>query len=186
MLAELQMKKDQHKAGDRVNIIHCSYHDLQKAGAKKYDHIISNFGGLNCTDQLEEVLLQFGPLLKKDGKVTLMIMPKISQWELIMALKGKFKTAFRRFRKHTLAHVAGQHFFCYYYSPGMIKKTLKHDFETLSLKGVCITVPPEYYINFVERYPKTFSILKKIDKAIGTVFPFTYCCDHFLITLQKK
>jgi ubiquinone/menaquinone biosynthesis C-methylase UbiE len=186
MLEQLDKKINEKDMKVNINTLHCSFHDLYKIKNKNFDHIVSNFGGLNCTDNLKDVLQQLSPLLNKNGKVTLVIMPKICPWELVMIFKGKFKTAFRRFKKHTPAHIEGVHFLCYYYNPNYIINTLKKEFRVLTLKGIFITVPPEFYANFVERYPKLFSTLSKIDKAICKYFPFTYICDHYIITLQKK
>jgi hypothetical protein len=135
---------------------------------------------------LDKVLGQFNDHLNSKGKVTLVIMPRISPWELIMALKGKFKTAFRRFKKSTPAHVEGVHFSVYYYNPGYVIKRLKNDFNVLTLRGAYFAVPPDFYHNFVERYPKMYRFLKRVESRLGMVFPFTHCCDHYLITLQKK
>lgn len=186
MLDQVQSKILTHHLENRIKTQLCSFHEIHKIQEKKFDHIISNFGGLNCTDKLEDVLSQFTPLLNKNGKVTLMIMPKICPWELIQIFKGKFKTAFRRFRKSTPAHIEGHFFECYYYNPGFVIRRLKKDFRLLGLKGVCIFVPPEFYQNFVERYPRLFIFLCKIDNTICSFFPFTYCCDHFMITFEKR
>ena len=185
MLVELNRKIQATVFEKNITTLRCSFHDIDTIKNKKFDHIISNFGGLNCTDNLKDVLQKFEPLLNNHGKVTLMIMPKVCPWEIIMLFKGKFKTAFRRFKKSTPAHIEGVNFFCYYYNPGYVKKVLKNDFKILSLNGVFITVPPEFYQNFVERYPKLFLILSKIDSKISKFFPFTHCCDHYLITLEK-
>jgi ubiquinone/menaquinone biosynthesis C-methylase UbiE len=186
MLAQLDRKIQNTALGKSIRTRRCSFHDIHTIAPEKFDHILSNFGGLNCTDNLRDVLEQFSPLLNDRGKVTLMVMPKICPWELVMMFKGKFKTAFRRFKKNTPAHIEGVHFFCYYYNPGYIKAALEKDFDVITLKGIFITVPPEFYQNFVERYPKLFSLLCKIDSILCRVFPFTYCCDHYMITLQKK
>ena len=115
-----------------------------------------------------------------------MIMPRICPWEIMMALKGKVKTAFRRFRRRAPAHIEGQNFFCYYHNPGKVIHALGESYEVLTLRGICITVPPEFYLNFAERYPRLFGFLKKKDAAISGHFPFNRCGDHYLITLQKK
>ena len=169
-----------------IKTLRCSFHDVGKLNEGKFDAIISNFGGLNCTDDLPSVLRQFNSVLNPGGTVTLMIMPKVCPWELLMVFKGKFRTAFRRFKHGTPAQVEGVHFNCFYYNPGVIKKALGPHFKTISLRGVCITVPPEFYQRFDERYPRVFKLLKRVDNRIGSYFPFTYCCDHFLITLKKK
>lgn len=186
MLAQLDRKVVEKNLGGQIKTFRCSFHEIHKIQNKKFDHIISNFGGLNCTDNLKDVLIQLAPLLNDSGKITLMVMPKICPWELIMAFKGNFKTAFRRFKKNTPAHIEGVHFLCYYYNPSYITHVLKRDFDLLTLKGIFITVPPEFYENFVDRYPRLFKILSRIDKAICSVFPFTSWCDHYMITLQKK
>jgi ubiquinone/menaquinone biosynthesis C-methylase UbiE len=114
MLEQLDKKINEKGIKGDIKTLHCSFHNLHKIKNKNFDHIVSNFGGLNCTDNLEDVLQQLSPLLNENGKVTLVIMPKICPWELIMSLKGKFKTAFRRFKKHTPAHIEGVSFLCYY------------------------------------------------------------------------
>lgn len=186
MLAQLNHKVQQQHLEERITTQRCSFLALDQLGDKRFDYIISNFGGLNCTDDLDKVLLQFKEHLTENGKVTLVIMPKISPWELIMALKGNFKTAFRRFRKHTPAHVEGVHFSVYYYNPSYVIRTLKKDFNVLTVKGVYFAVPPDFYQNFVERYPKMYRFFKAVENKLGNWFPFTYCCDHYMITLQKK
>lgn len=186
MLARLDDKIAQQETPLRIATKKCSFSDLHLLGDRKFDYIISNFGGLNCTADLEQVLAQFDALLNPGGKVTLVLMPKVCPWELVMALKGDFKTAFRRFRKDTPAHVEGTSFACYYYNPGYVIKALKQQFTLLTLKGIYITVPPEFYQGFVERYPKCYKLLRSVDRAIADYFPFNRTCDHYLITLQKK
>lgn len=186
MLAQLDQKLAENGLDGQIHTQRCSFHDLNSLRPQTFDHIISNFGGLNCTDRLDEVLRQMAPLLNPSGKITLMIMPKVTPWELILLFKGKFKTAFRRFKKSTPAHIEGVHFLCYYYNPGYVLRTLKKEFRLLTLKGIFITVPPEFYENFVERYPRLFKILSAVDQSICRFFPFTHCCDHYLITLEKK
>lgn len=186
MIDRLTEKLESTATEGRIEAQRLSYHQLDRLPAgQKFDHIISNFGGLNCTDDLADVLRQFSGLLNEGGKVTLMIMPRVCPWELLMAFKGKFRTAFRRFRKKTPAHIEGVHFLCYYYNPRYVIKSLQHDFKVVTLKGVFITVPPEFYQNFVERYPRLFRLLSSIDAKISRLYPFTQWCDHYLITLEK-
>jgi len=186
MLARLEEKINASPLEGSVEPMLLSYHDIHQLRGKQFDYIISNFGGLNCTKNLDDVLFQLSPLLRDKGKVTMVIMPKISLWDLLMVFKGKFRTAFRRFGKHSAANIEGVRFSCYYYNPSYVIKSLSKDFKLSALKGIFIAVPPEFMINFVNRNPKLFSVLSRIEKAICSFFPFTYCCDHYLITLEKK
>ncbi len=186
MIGQLNEKIIQFHLEEKISAQICSFHDIDRLGNRKFDHIISNFGGLNCTDHLKDVLGKMSALLKPGGKVSLMIMPKISPWELVQIFKGDFKTAFRRFKKKTPAHIEGHFFYCYYYNAAYVKRALKKDFSVLRLQGVSVFVPPEFFSNFVERYPRLFAVLKSLESALGNYFPFNRCCDHYLITLQKK
>lgn len=163
-----------------------SYHNIDELSGRTFDHVFSNFGGLNCTPDLADVLHKIPALLKKNGIATLVIMPRICPWELLMVLKGKFRTAFRRVSGKTVARVEGVPFYCYYYSPGYVKRHLRAQMEVVEIRGIYITVPPEFYAGFVERYPRLYRVLRRIDQAIGGTFPFNRCCDHFMITLRKR
>ena len=179
-------EKRERSAGARVEAMQLSYHDLAKLQGRKFDHIVSNFGGLNCTGNLAQVLELLPGLLRRGGRVTLVIMPKVCPWELMMLMKGKFRTAFRRLRKQTIAHVEGVRFNSYYYNPSFVKRRLRKSMRVLTLRGIFITVPPEFYSGFVERYPRLYRFLCKTDRLIGSVYPFNRWCDHFMITLEKK
>lgn len=187
MLQQLTHKVNTQQLQDHIEVQQCDFEQLERLQPRKFDHIYSNFSGLNCTQHLDKVLQSFRPLLNPGGKVSLVIMPRVCPWENIMALKGKWQTAFRRFRKNgTMAHIEGVHFKTWYYNPSYVINTLKSDFNVLSLRGICITVPPPFIENFVERYPRWFSVLKSIDQRIAHLFPFTYCCDQYMITLELK
>ncbi len=186
MIYTLKKKIKNQQLENNIQTQLCSFNELDKLGNRKFDYIISNFGGLNCTKNLYEVLQQFKAHLKENGKATLVIMPKISPWELIMALKGDFKTAFRRFKKNAKAHIEGVHFSVYYYNPYRIIRQLKKDFDVQTLKGIYFAVPPEFYQRFVERYPRTYRFLQRVENSLSNHFPFNRCCDHYLITFQKR
>jgi ubiquinone/menaquinone biosynthesis C-methylase UbiE len=184
MIERLNEKAGHSNLKVRTSVL--SYHDISQLKDQKFDHIVSNFGGLNCTNELGKVLEQLPGLLNPGGKITLVIMPRVCPWELVMAFKGDFKTAFRRFKNGTPAYVEGVKFLCYYYNPFYVKKYLSESMKMLSLQGIYITVPPEFFRGFVERYPRTYKFLSKIDRAISRTWPFNRTCDHFMITMQLR
>lgn len=174
---------------DRVSFETCSFTQLdrlQKRGP--FDHIFSNFGGLNCTGELQKVLLSFDNLLKPGGKVTLVIIPGFCLWETLLVFKGKFKTAFRRFfsSKGRTAHIEGAYFKCYYYNPSFIINTLQQSYKVLSLEGLCTLVPPSYIEGFAEKHPKAYNFLKNKEDKLKDKWPWKYMGDYFIISLQKK
>ncbi|MEO6540403.1 MAG: class I SAM-dependent methyltransferase [Ferruginibacter sp.] len=166
--------------------------DLRRATCgqqkKEYDLVFSNFAGLNCTGELDNVLHSLAPLLKAGGIATLVILPKFCLWEFLLLFKGKFKTAFRRLfsRNGVTAHIEGTFFTCWYYNPSYVIKHLKNDFDLLDLEGLCTLVPPSYMERFAEKHPKTFSYLRVKENKWKRKWPWKYIGDYYIITLQKK
>lgn len=174
---------------DKVSFELCSFTQLEKLKDKgPYDIIFSNFAGLNCTNELGKVLRSFPALLKREGIITLVLLPKFCLWETSLFLKGKFKTAFRRFfsTRGRSAHVEGEYFRCWYYNPAAIKKHLEKEFNVLALEGLCTLVPPSYIENFSEKYPKTFDALKGKEDKWKAKWPWRSIGDYYIISLKKK
>ena len=153
-----------------------------------YDLIFSNFAGLNCTGELDKVLDSFAPLLKQNGIVTLVVMPRFCLWETLLLFKGRFKNAFRRFNssKGVTANVEGVNFLCWYYSPLYIEKAMEQNFELLSVEGLCSIVPPSYFESFPIKFPWLYKQLVKMENK----FKRTWFCrntgDYFIVSLKKK
>lgn len=174
---------------DHISFETCSFTQLNQLKQKgPYDHIFSNFGGLNCTGELDKVLLSFDALLKPGGKVTLVIISPFCLWETLLVFKGKFKTAFRRLfsSKGRLAHVEGAYFKCFYYNKSFIINNLQRSFKVLGVEGLCTIVPPSYIEGFAEKHPKAYKFLKNKEDKLKSAWPWKYMGDYFIISLEKK
>ncbi len=189
MQQQLRDKVIQHQLHYVVSNELCSYtqlHQLRNKGP--YDLIFSNFAGLNCTEELDKVLQSFSPLLKPGGLVTLVVLPKFCLWETLLVLKGKFKTALRRFfsSRGQTAHVEGVYFKCWYYSPSYIRKQLRADFTMLSTEGLCTIVPPSYIEGFAEKYPVLYRKMTRLEDKWKGAWPWRSMGDYYIISLQKR
>ncbi|MDN3583235.1 class I SAM-dependent methyltransferase [Mucilaginibacter flavus] len=187
MQGVLSQKSEPYR--DLISFETCSYTQLdQLKNQGPYDYIFSNFGGLNCTGELEKVLLSFDTLLKPGGKVAMVIIPPFCLWETLLIFKGKFKTATRRFfaGKGRTAHIEGSYFKCFYYKPSFIINTLHKSFNVLGVEGLCTIVPPSYIEGFAEKHPKAYSFLKAKEDRLKSSWPWKYMGDYFVISLQKR
>jgi ubiquinone/menaquinone biosynthesis C-methylase UbiE len=167
----------------------CSFTNLAALKDKgPFDLIFSNFAGLNCSGELDQILLSFPPLLKPGGLVVLTLMPGFCLWETLLAFRGQFKTAFRRLFSHhgVSAHIEGVHFTCWYYPPSYITRTLRTGFRTLQLQGLCTLVPPSYLEGFPARFPRTYALLVALEKRWKSSWPWKFIGDYYIIALQKK
>src|SRR5215203_927085 len=175
MQGKLGEKIHQNKLQAQITQELCSFTVLQDLENKgPYDLVFSNFAGLNCTGELDKVLHSLSPLLKPNGLVTLVILPKFCLWESLLFFKGKFKTAFRRFfsKKGVKAHVEGEYFTCWYYDPSYIIKNMKGSYKILSVEGLCTLVPPSYLENFPAKRPSLFNWLRNKENKWKSKWPW--------------
>jgi ubiquinone/menaquinone biosynthesis C-methylase UbiE len=189
MMEKLKEKISNHHLQSQVSNEVISFTELNRLFNKgPYDLIFSNFAGLNCTNELNKVLGSFSSLLKPNGVVTLVILPKFCLWEFLLLFKGKFRIAFRRFfsRNGRKAHIEGHFFKCWYYNPSFITRHLKKDFDLLSIEGLCTLVPPSYMENFAGKRSRLFESLKMKEERWKNKWPWKFIGDYYIISLRKK
>jgi ubiquinone/menaquinone biosynthesis C-methylase UbiE len=188
MLQVLNEKKNSSPFKDNLTTERCSFEHLEELKEKgPYDHLFSNFAGLNCTDRLDKVLQSFAPLVKPGGYITLVILPRFCLWETLLFLKGKFRTAFRRFsgKKGAMAHIEGKYFRCWYYSPKYVKQHLLPAFRFHSQEALCSLVPPSYLEAFDKKYPRSYRFLVKKEERLKEKWPWKNIGDYYIISFQK-
>jgi ubiquinone/menaquinone biosynthesis C-methylase UbiE len=186
MIARMEAKRLAHP-GSLVEVKACSFLKLDRLDGRRFDHVFSNFGGLNCTAHLDQVLRGIDGVLRPGGTCALVIMPRFSPWETLAALKGNFSLAFRRWRrKGTLAHLEGVGFLCHYYSPRYVRKHLGEGYTVLEQRALSLAAPPPHMERFPSRWPRLFRVLERIEEAIAHRWPFRAWGDHYLIILRKK
>jgi ubiquinone/menaquinone biosynthesis C-methylase UbiE len=163
----------------------CSFTSLKNIKNEKFDHIFSNFGGLNCIDDLASVFNQFDTLLNPNAFVTLVIMPPYYPWEMATIVKGN-KNAFRRLRKNgVLANIENHSIKTFYHSPKQVKKAFDKNFKHIKTRNIGTFYPSNHFASF-QKHKSLISKLMKFDTWINR-FPFMVkgIGDYFIITFQK-
>ena len=185
MIEALNKKISDNEITD-IQSMQISFDQLDKLGKQKFDFIFSNVGGLNCTENLADVIKKLPALLKENGKIMLVIMPPICFWEHLHVLSFNFKLAFRRWKKAgARASVEGVEFKTFYYSPERICRIVKKELKVVYLQGLCNVMPPEYMYNHLKNHPFAFNLLAKADRFVNRFFPFNKTGDYFVIVLEK-
>lgn len=188
MMARLREKVVKERLTDKISSELCSFTELEQLRNKgPYDHIFSNFAGLNCTGGLDKVLRSFDELLRPGGRVTLVLLPGFSLWETLLIFRGKFRTATRRWfsSKGAHSHVEGHYFRCWYYSPSYVVRHLQDSFGLLGVEGLCTVVPPSYIEHFAERHPRLYRFLRQREDRWKDKWPWKYIGDYYIISMQK-
>lgn len=163
----------------------CSFTTLQTIEHEKFDHIFSNFGGLNCIYGLRSVFNQFDALLNPNAFVTLVIMPPFYPWEIATIMTGN-KNAFRRFRKNGVwAYIKNHPIKIFYHTPKQVKRAIGKNFKHIKTRNIGTFYPSAHFVS-LQKHKKIISGLVKFDNWIND-FPLMIkgIGDYFIITFQK-
>lgn len=187
MVNEIRKKIAVLKLEDRITAEQRSFTEARALAPRQFDHIFSNFGGLNCVSDLVSVAEQLKTLLEPNGYVTLVVMPPVCPWELLHVLQGKWNLATRRLhRKGIIAHIEGHYFTTYYHSVERVVKSFGKDFKVVKVRGVASFSPPPYMEQFPKKFPRLYSFLQACDERFSVYPPFNRWADQCIITLQLK
>lgn len=156
---------------------------------KKFDLIFSNFGGFNCISQIEihRFKQTIKHLIKPNGKIILVIMPKLCLWEsFYFLMKFKPSEAFRRKRESVDANVSGVSVKTWYYSPNDISKIFAPEFENIKVKPIGFFAPPSYLESFFAGKKLLIRLISFLEKRLSFFRWQGKMADHFYIELQVK
>lgn len=186
MVLQLQQKTLDPSAAGRLTARACSYEDLDQLPDGKYDHVFSNFGGLNCCQDLGLVIRQLPRLIKPGSRITWVIMPRLCPWEWLWLFRGS-SSAFRRLSSRGVkAHLEAEYFLTYYYSLTQLQQQFGPNYQLLKVEGLGAVSPPPASYAFVRRFPRLTKWLNALDEHISGTFPFSRCADHFIATFEYK
>ncbi len=185
MVHQIRMKIERGALHRFLSVRQCSYTDVGKLYPEKFDHVLSNFGGLNCLSDLRSVAGQLMKILNPGAFLTLVIMPPVCPWEILHAVKGSFRLAFRRLhKKGIMARVEGHYFKAYYHTPEDVLRAFGERFTLVKLSGLASFVPPPYMEKFPQMFPRLFTVLKKLDERFSSFLPVNRWADQYIITLR--
>lgn len=185
MIAQIKRKAAFPEAQGRLTYQQLSFEALDQTTETGFDYVFSNFGGLNCTDDLRKVTGHLPPLLKNDARLTWVIMPPVCPVELLGIFKGRWKDAFRRLHPDgAIAHVEGEYFKTYYYSVSNVRKALGKNFHLLKAEGLAALSPQPHSHALPQKHPRFYKGLRKIDSVVRTIYPFNRWADHIIVTFQ--
>lgn len=185
MVQQIEEKIACNHMNQKMRVKQCSYTHLNTLKGETFDYVFSNFGGLNCIPDLTVVTDQIRHLLNPGAILTFVIMPPVCPWEIGKLVKGKWKDAFRRFKKQgSIAHLEGEYFPTFYFTPLEVIKAFGKNFRQISLEGLATLSPPPHADRFPEKYPTTYNILTKADELTCRLPVFRSCNDHFILTVQ--
>ena len=147
-----------------------------------FDGAISNFGALNCVEDLAPVARSLAALVRPGGRAAICILGRFCAWEsLYYAIEGKFRKAVRRWRGR-----AGRGTPCspvvYYPAVGQLRAAFAPHFELQRWTGIGAFVPPTY----VHLPASVIRCLAVCDRLLARLPLVRAAADHRLFILVRK
>ncbi len=187
MIAQARSKMASH-AFPGTDLRNISFEHLTKEFSGPFDLLFSNFGGLNCAANLEEVAAQLSALLLPGGYFVSVVMPPLSLWNVVASLsRGKVQSIFRRLEGGIDATGFGDKTFSvHYHSLNDLIKLLSAEFDLVHASGLNVFSPPPHATTFAGRFPRMTSLLEKIDDSIAHWPVIRSMGDHYLAVFRKR
>ncbi len=188
MLKEVETKIAINNLQENLSCKKLSFENLRSFEEEQFGGLFSNFGGLNCIDfpALTDILKDASKIIKPNGVITLVIMPKITFYEWFKIFKGK-KSAFRRLKKGgVIANVEGEKVRTFYHSAQAVSKILKKDFKEIKVENVFTIGPSGSSYNFPVNHKRSFIFLTKFDAFCNRTGFLKGFGDYYVISAKKK
>ncbi len=178
----------------------CGAEELARIG-RTFDGAISNFGALNCVEDLPAVASSFSTLVRPGGHVAICLLGRFCAWEtLYYGVRFQFRKAFRRWVGRTpwsarvpLDPQADEgvgcgpggppYSFCIHYpTASEVRAAFSPHFASQRWTGIGLLVPPSY----VKIPSALVEILAACDHLLARLPFLRALADHRLFLLVKK
>ena len=172
------------------NVLSCqqlSYTELDELATSSFDFVFSNFGGLNCVDDLQKVTRHLRGHLNNGALITWVIMPPVCPIEIASILRGNVKSAFRRFnRGGVISHLEGEFFKTYYHSLADIKAAFQSGFKFLKSEGLGSLSTQPHQERFARNHKGLYRMMCALDSGLREHFPFNQWADHIIVSFRYE
>lgn len=152
----------------------------------RFDGLFSNFAGLNCVRDLDNVARQTALRLKPGAPLLLCFLSRFCLWEIVYyLLRGKPRKAFRRCRGISVARLGDLSFPVFYPTLSELCRTFAPEFRLVSAAAIGITVTPSYLEPWIARHPNLLRCMERIDDLVRAFAGLRILGDHMLLHFEK-
>jgi ubiquinone/menaquinone biosynthesis C-methylase UbiE len=151
-----------------------------------FDGALSNFAGMNCSNDWPQIAGELARLVKPGGHVLLCIMGRACLWEMLyFFLRGEPRKAFRRASRNHVARIGSNSVDVRYLPVSHAKRAFFPGFTLRGWRGVGVLVPPSYCEPLFKTHNQLLNLLAVFDSWLGHV-PGVRCWgDHVLLDFVR-
>jgi ubiquinone/menaquinone biosynthesis C-methylase UbiE len=153
-----------------------------------FDGVFSNFGALNCVEDLAPLARELARLLRPCASALLCWMGPYCLWEIGRYLsQANASKAFRRIHRDGIrAKIAdGAFVHVQYPSVKALARAFAPEFRVKLVRGIGVTVPPSYMEPWARRHPRLLRLCDRFDSWLGRCPGVRLLGDHVLVHLQR-
>jgi ubiquinone/menaquinone biosynthesis C-methylase UbiE len=179
--------------GDRLGLVYPRLLAAEDVSALRngdfFDGAFSNFGALNCVEDIQQFARDLAALLKPGATALLCSMGPCCWWELVWYLvHARPDKAFRRLRRGgvTARLTDGTAIRVRYPSVRLLRSTFAPDFHLVSIKGIGVSVPPSYLEDCASRFPRAFEWSMRADSVLSHCPGIRVLADHVLLEFRRE
>jgi ubiquinone/menaquinone biosynthesis C-methylase UbiE len=162
-----------------ISAVLCSAQDLASI-RRTFHGAISNFGALNCVEDLPSVADSLAALVRPGGTIAICVLGRFCAWEtLYYGARFNWRKAFRRWRS---ARVSYQGITVHYPSVRELPAAFAPHFDLQRWTGIGLLVPPSY----VNLPADLVGVLATFDRLLARLPLLRALSDHRLFVLVRK
>ncbi len=152
-----------------------------------FDGAFSNFGGLNCVEDLQPLARSLARWLRPGAPVVLVVMSPLCLWEILWNLaRLDPRTAFRRWKRGgSEARIEGHPLQVFYPRPSRLAEAFEPELHLVQWRGLGVALPPSSLAAAMERHQGLFRFLRRLENWTSQLKPFSFLGDHTILELQK-
>lgn len=183
MVEEARAKAERAGLSHRIEVRALAIEELASLKPDApFTGVLSNFGALNCVENLAAVGAAIAPLVAPRSPVLLCLMGRLCPWEWAWFLFRDPSRTFRRLRKD----VSWRGLPVRYPSIGAVRRALAPAFRLKETRAIGALLPPTYAEAWASRHPGLMCALDRAERAVESVPPFPALADHVLLELERS
>ncbi|GIK62896.1 MAG: methyltransferase [Chloroflexota bacterium] len=187
MLDQTKAKAEAANLGHLVTPLLFDLNHLPEWDSEPVDGVYSNFGPVNCTRDWTGLGRFLARAVKPGGYVGLGVISPFCMWETLWhGLHLDFRTAFRRFKRETIATLPGGGTLPIYYpSPRQFVRAFQPYFQFERVRGLGVFLPPSDAFGVVDKRPRIMKPLIAAETHLADYWPFRTWTDHYWIEFTR-
>jgi cyclopropane fatty-acyl-phospholipid synthase-like methyltransferase len=157
-------------------------------GGDAFDGAFSNFGALNCLEDLQQFAIDLAANLKPGATALLCWIGPFCFWETMWYLGRRSpRKAFRRLNRDGVSAKLADGAFIHVRYPTVrqIARAFAPQFRLKSIRGIGVAVPPSYVDKWAQRHPQLLRLFERTDSVLGRLPGARLAADHVLVRLQR-